>query len=370
MATAAASTRSLPVILVVNPNPLMASRVATAVKEEDYQIETATSSDDLMQRLRRRPVPELVFMNVGVSVGDGLQTLQEVRELHPELKVIMMGAGDDARTAVQAVRLGALDYLGEPVVESELEAVLQEHLTESPAAAAAQAEETAEPKAETAKPAVSVEVSVSDDQPETIELSDGVSFVCASPAMKEIYSQAQVIAKFDMPVLMLGQSGTGKETRRQQSDKQNEHGYKKARQEEEEFPNLFLKAEDPKHAHSQKNEPEPHQPEHETADHFRGRRQRSFLKQLRGACIFGQAIKLDQTQDAAQNYLNHKRGCPSREREDQHHDEARKVVGEPPGQILYRLTQFTDNHFPHSCLTLSTSTFAEDMVSSARTRRR
>jgi two-component system response regulator AtoC len=46
---------------------------------------------------------------------------------------------------------------------------------------------------------------------EIVDLGNGNTFVYASPAMKQIYNQAQVIAKFDIPVLMLGQSGTGKE---------------------------------------------------------------------------------------------------------------------------------------------------------------
>jgi transcriptional regulator with PAS, ATPase and Fis domain len=47
--------------------------------------------------------------------------------------------------------------------------------------------------------------------PAAVQLSDGISFVCASPAMKDIETQARLIAKFDMPVLILGESGTGKE---------------------------------------------------------------------------------------------------------------------------------------------------------------
>ena len=56
-----------------------------------------------------------------------------------------------------------------------------------------------------------MEEPLSDNHAELVPLGDNVTFVCASPAMKQIYAQANVIAKFDIPVLMLGQSGTGKE---------------------------------------------------------------------------------------------------------------------------------------------------------------
>ncbi len=51
----------------------------------------------------------------------------------------------------------------------------------------------------------------SPEQPAVVQLSDGISFVCASAAMEEIQAQAKLIARFDMPVLILGESGTGKE---------------------------------------------------------------------------------------------------------------------------------------------------------------
>jgi two-component system response regulator AtoC len=182
MATVAASARPGPVLLVVNDH-------SSTLPAHDYNVESVASALDALERLRRRPLPELVLMNLEVSGGDGLQTLQQARELHPKLKVIMFGPSSDARSAAMAVRMGALDYLSEPVEHSELQAVLQHHLQEAPA----------------------------QDEPilrsdsEIVDLGNGHSFVCASPAMKQIYNQAQVIAKFDIPVLMLGQSGTGKE---------------------------------------------------------------------------------------------------------------------------------------------------------------
>lgn len=188
MATVAMSPTPGPLVLLVNAHfPSLPMR--------EYRIESAQSARDTLERLRQKPLPELVLMNLEVPGSDGLQTLRQARELHPELKVIMFGPGSDARSAALAVRMGALDYLPQPLEESELEAVFQQHLHEPPAVL---------------RP-VAVEESPSDSQSEVVPLGEGVSFVCASPAMKQIHAQASVIAKFDIPVLMLGQSGTGKE---------------------------------------------------------------------------------------------------------------------------------------------------------------
>ena len=91
-------------------------------------METADSAQAALERLQRPPVPNLVLMDVAMPGGDGLETLQRARRLHPDLKVVMLEAGDDTRGAAQAVRLGAVDYLPEPFDESELESVLSQHL--------------------------------------------------------------------------------------------------------------------------------------------------------------------------------------------------------------------------------------------------
>ncbi len=187
MATYAMSATPGPLVLLVNA-PFL------SLPMQEYRIESAKSADDTLERLRQKPLPELVLMNLEVPGGDGLRTLQRARELHPDLKVIMFGPGSDARSAALAVRMGALDYLSQPLEESELEAAVHQYLQEPVPLGP-----------------VPVEEPLSDNHAELVPLGDNVTFVCASPAMKQIYAQANVIAKFDIPVLMLGQSGTGKE---------------------------------------------------------------------------------------------------------------------------------------------------------------
>ena len=187
---AASSIRtSVPLILVVNHKPPVLSHLAAALDEEGYQVETVTSAQSAIERLQRPPVPNLVLMDVASSGEDGWETLQRARNLHPGLKVVMLGAVGDTRSAAQAVRMGAVDYLPEPCHESDLKAMVIQHV---------------------AHPAC-VPDSVADPESAIINLPEGAAFVCGSAAMKRLHAQALVIAKFDMPVLMLGESGTGKE---------------------------------------------------------------------------------------------------------------------------------------------------------------
>src|SRR5271166_5004309 len=132
MATAVVQSNALPLILVVNHEPTGFGRLASSIRGDSYRVETAATRD-LLERLQRRPLPNLVLMNVGMSDGgDGLEALRNARELHPDLKVVMTGQVDDTRSAAQAVRLGALDYLPEPVAELELEGLLEQYVFPAP----------------------------------------------------------------------------------------------------------------------------------------------------------------------------------------------------------------------------------------------
>jgi DNA-binding NtrC family response regulator len=115
---------------------------------------------------------------------DGLETLEQLRQMKPGVKVVMLSCVNDTRKVVQAMRLGAQDYLTKPFQKAELDAVVDQCMGKNQAAAYAG---------------------------EVEELCDDVFFVAASPAMKKIRSQSALVANVDIPVLLLGESGTGKE---------------------------------------------------------------------------------------------------------------------------------------------------------------
>src|SRR5436305_14354288 len=94
----------------------------------------------------------------------------------------MLSCVADTRKVVQAMKLGAQDYLTKPFQKAELDAVIDLSLGQGKQVAG-----------------------------EVEELADDVFFIAASPAMKKIRSQAALVANVDIPVLLLGESGTGKE---------------------------------------------------------------------------------------------------------------------------------------------------------------
>jgi two-component system response regulator AtoC len=170
-------------ILLVDDEPGMLRYIRTLLEVDDYKVETASTGEEALARLEKGMVPDLVLLDVLMPGIDGLETLEQLRRMKPGLKVVMLSCVNDARKVVQAMRLGAHDYLTKPFQKAELDAVIDQCLGQG-------------------KQTFTGEVE---------EVGEDVFFIAASPAMRKIRSQAALVANVDIPVLLLGESGTGKE---------------------------------------------------------------------------------------------------------------------------------------------------------------
>ncbi len=175
-------------ILVVDDEPGMLRYLQTLLEVDSYHVSTATSGPEALACVQREPSPDLVLLDLLMPDLDGLQTLERLRQVRPGLKVVMLSCVSDTRKVVQAIRLGAHDYLTKPFQKAELDAVL-DHCLHSRTA-----------------------LTPCDGQSgEVEELSDDLFFVAASPAMRKIREQVSQVANVNVPVLIVGESGTGKE---------------------------------------------------------------------------------------------------------------------------------------------------------------
>jgi two-component system, NtrC family, response regulator AtoC len=158
----------------------------TILEVDSYHVETASSGREAMERLQRDPVPDLVLLDVLMPEIDGIQTLEGIRSLRPGLKVVMLSCVSEPRKIVQAIRLGACDYLTKPLQKVELDSVLQHVLR---------------PGLEAVEQSAGI----------VEELGEDRYFIAAGPAMQVVRAQANRVAAVNVPVLILGESGTGKE---------------------------------------------------------------------------------------------------------------------------------------------------------------
>ncbi|MFZ1050897.1 MAG: sigma-54 dependent transcriptional regulator [Candidatus Sulfotelmatobacter sp.] len=170
-------------ILLVDDEPAMLRYIRTLLEVDDYKVETASTGEEALQRVEKGMEPDLVLLDVLMPGIDGLETLEQLRQKRPGVKVVMLSCVSDTRKVVQAMRLGAHDYLTKPFQKAELDAVIHQCLDQGKGPIGGEVEEVA----------------------------DDVFFIAASPAMRKIRSQAALVANVDIPVLLLGESGTGKE---------------------------------------------------------------------------------------------------------------------------------------------------------------
>ena len=173
-------------ILVVDDEPSMLRYMRTMLELDSFDVTTATNGVECLQILEKGVAPDLIFMDLLMPELDGLQTLEQVRKLRPAQKVVMLSCVSDTAKVVQAMRLGAQDYLTKPFEKHALDAVLTRYLT----------------------PRTATEVGI---PCEIEELDEGHFFVAGTDAMKKIRAEIGLISNVDIPVLILGESGTGKE---------------------------------------------------------------------------------------------------------------------------------------------------------------
>src|SRR5678809_422666 len=115
-------------ILLVDDEPGMLRYIRTLLEVDEYKVETATTGEEALERVQKGLQPDLVLLDLLMPGIDGLQTLEQLRELRPGVKVVMLSCVNDTRKVVQAMRLGAHDYLTKPFHKSELDAVVDQCL--------------------------------------------------------------------------------------------------------------------------------------------------------------------------------------------------------------------------------------------------
>ncbi len=174
-------------ILVVDDEESVRWALRKAMEGAGYRVDLAADGPAGLVAASD-PGVELVLLDVRLPGQDGLELLREIRKRRPDLPVIMMTAYGTLQVAVEAMRLGAYDYIGKPFDTDEVLLVVQKAL-EAQALAL-----------EVARLRQTVEGSV-----------DLGGIVGGSPAMQQIFKAVGKVAGTDLTVLLRGESGTGKE---------------------------------------------------------------------------------------------------------------------------------------------------------------
>ena len=176
-------------LLVVSHDSAVLRPLGLLGESNGWQFENAASVWEAMERVQSAAVPDLLLLDLPPGDEDGLHILRWLRRLRPELPVILIGHPEDGSRKQEAIRMGAWDYLIRPFDERQLETIIWHHLSQS---------------------RESGEQEITSDDVEII--SEDNFFIGISPVMRKLRAQAALLAGASVPVLILGESGSGKET--------------------------------------------------------------------------------------------------------------------------------------------------------------
>jgi two-component system, NtrC family, response regulator AtoC len=186
MATTAIDTVRL--MVVSNEAPLL-RLLGAAAQSNAWYLETVKNGWGAMERIHSGDRFDLVLLEIRRGEDRGLDLLLWLRRLHPDLPIAAICNSDDRDGQREARRIGAKDVLLRPVHMEQLESLVRRNIRES------------------------------DEQTESNMFSEGIEslgedefFLSLSPMMQKVRTQAELLAQTELPVLVLGERGSGKGT--------------------------------------------------------------------------------------------------------------------------------------------------------------
>ncbi len=174
-------------ILLIDDEPAQILSIQSFLKRRNYQVVSANSGTEGLALLKKGDV-HLVFTDFRMPDMNGLQVVQEIAKINPEIPVVVLTAYSDSEDAVQVMKEGAFDYLSKPIDLDELELLVQK--------------------------AKERNYLISENKLLRTQLEDRYKFdavISQSGEMEEVLNTAGRAAKSKATVLIRGESGTGKE---------------------------------------------------------------------------------------------------------------------------------------------------------------
>jgi two-component system nitrogen regulation response regulator NtrX len=173
-----------PIVLVVDDEEGIRETLSGIFEDEGCSIVTANSGEEALDLLKEQS-PDLILLDIWLPGIDGIQTLEEIKALRPDLPVIMISGHGNIELAVKATRLGAYDFLEKPL---SLERVLL-----------------------VSKRALERRTLEIENKALRKDLTKKYRLLGNSPKMELLREQINMAAQSNSRVLIMGESGAGKE---------------------------------------------------------------------------------------------------------------------------------------------------------------
>ena len=178
---------SKPSILVVDDDKNTRDYLASFLSASGYVVECLGSGDETIERLASGYSPSVILLDVMLPGKDGIEVLANVKALYAKIPIIILSGIGQIKTVVEAMKMGASDYLTKPFEEEALELAIENALE---------------------KERLKEEVKTLKQQLAYVEQGN---ILTSNPQMLRIIDISRHVAATDVPVLILGESGVGKE---------------------------------------------------------------------------------------------------------------------------------------------------------------
>ena len=179
------ATTPLRTILVGEDDREVRNYIESALRCHQYEVVSAADGEQVMSCLQRGTAISAVLLDLMMPRKDGVETLREIRQIRPDLPVIMLSAMTSPAHIVNAIKIGATDFVSKPVSHEEIAAAISKALSLSPTT----------------------------EGPRPAGNFDGVNdmFFGNSVEMSNLRTTVTTFAASDFPILIRGETGTGKE---------------------------------------------------------------------------------------------------------------------------------------------------------------
>ncbi len=174
-------------ILVVDDDRLAADSLAKFFQRRSYPVAMAADGQEGLERFKADEF-DVVLLDIHLPAVGGLDLLKQMKELRPEIAVVMMTAYASIDSAIQALRLGAFDYVIKPFEPDEISRIM-ERLVER--------KELIEANREFSR--------------ESLRRYDFSNVITRDARFIELLESVKRVAATKVPVVVMGESGTGKE---------------------------------------------------------------------------------------------------------------------------------------------------------------
>lgn len=174
-------------ILIVDDEQSMLDFLTLMLQKEGYDIITANNGAKAKELIKKEKL-DLIISDIKMPDIDGIELLKFIKEVNPEATVILITAYASTKTAIQALKLGAYDYISKPFDIDELKIIIEKALE---------------------KKRLTEEVSYL--KRELAEKHSFANIIGKSKKMKELFQTIEKVAPSNATVLIAGESGTGKE---------------------------------------------------------------------------------------------------------------------------------------------------------------